>query len=105
MTSSLSDAVFNFINSSFFATCFATALLVAVSREEMDHFTVRSHGNAQKAHDEGWYDGEVLNYEGSNKENGIKPSTYEKVRRSKARKTSPSEERSDELRILSLMSF
>ena len=50
-----------------------------VSREEMDHFTVRSHGNAAKAHEEGWYDGEVLNFEGSNKENGIKPSTYEKV--------------------------
>lgn len=50
-----------------------------VSREEMDHFTVRSHGNAAKAHEEGWYDGEVINFNGSNKENGIKPSTYEKV--------------------------
>ncbi|GMH50134.1 hypothetical protein TrVE_jg688 [Triparma verrucosa] len=50
-----------------------------VSREDMDHFTVRSHGNAAKAHEENWYDGEVMPFNGSNAENGIKPSTYEKV--------------------------
>ena len=51
-----------------------------VSREEMDHFTVLSHSNAMKAHEEDWYDGEVVAYKGSNMENGIKASTYEKVR-------------------------
>ena len=50
-----------------------------VSREEMDHFTVRSHGNASKAHAEKWYEGEVMPWNGSTEENGIKPSTYEKV--------------------------
>lgn len=50
-----------------------------VSREEMDHFTVLSHQNAAKAHRENWYDGEVVSYKGSNMENGIKDSTYEKV--------------------------
>ncbi|GMI21447.1 hypothetical protein TrCOL_g3118 [Triparma columacea] len=50
-----------------------------VSREEMDHFTVRSHTNAGKAHEEKWYDGEVMPWNGSTEENGIKVSTYEKV--------------------------
>ncbi len=50
-----------------------------VSREEMDHFTVRSHGNASQAHKENWYDGEVIPFNGSTQENGIKESTYEKV--------------------------
>jgi acetyl-CoA acyltransferase len=46
----------------------------------MDHFTVRSHTNAGKAHEEKWYDGEVMPWNGSTEENGIKVSTYEKVR-------------------------
>jgi acetyl-CoA acyltransferase len=45
----------------------------------MDHFTVRSHTNAGKAHEEKWYDGEVMPWNGSTEENGIKVSTYEKV--------------------------
>eukprot|EP00934_Nitzschia_sp_Nitz4_P005438 Nitzschia sp. Nitz4//scaffold69_size99277//4867//6415//NITZ4_004616-RA/size99277-augustus-gene-0.8-mRNA-1//-1//CDS//3329556664//5428//frame0 len=51
-----------------------------VSREEQDHFTVRSHLNAQKAHDEGFYKDEVVPYNGVTTENGIKGnSTYESV--------------------------
>lgn len=50
-----------------------------MSREEQDHFTVRSHGNAAKAHADNWYDGEVVPFNGSTEENGIKESTYEKV--------------------------
>jgi len=51
-----------------------------VSREEMDHFTLKSHHSAAKAHKDNWYDGEVIPFNGSTEENGIKGnSTYEKV--------------------------
>jgi acetyl-CoA acyltransferase len=51
-----------------------------VSREEQDQFTVRSHQLAHKAHDEGWYNDEIVPYKGSTKENGIKgDSTMESV--------------------------
>lgn len=51
-----------------------------VSRQEQDEFTVRSHTNAQKAHDEGFYENEVVPYKGSTVENGIKGnSTIESV--------------------------
>jgi acetyl-CoA acyltransferase len=43
-----------------------------VTREEQDEFTVRSHVLAQKAHDDGFYENEVIAYKGSNAENGIK---------------------------------
>jgi len=43
-----------------------------VSRVEQDEFAVRSHINAAKAHEEGFYDGEVIPYKGSTKENGVK---------------------------------
>jgi len=51
-----------------------------VSRLEQDEFTVRSHSMADKAHADGWYDGEIVPYKGSTEENGIKAgSTVEKV--------------------------
>ena len=51
-----------------------------VTRDEQDQFTVRSHVNAQKGHDEGFYDNEVIAYKGSTLENGIKgDSTMESV--------------------------
>lgn len=51
-----------------------------VSREDQDLFTVRSHTSAAKAHDDGFYKGEVIPYKGSTAENGIKgESTMEKV--------------------------
>lgn len=51
-----------------------------VSRADQDEFTVRSHLNAAKAHDNGWYKGEVIPYKGSTSENGIKPdSSIEKA--------------------------
>jgi acetyl-CoA acyltransferase len=43
-----------------------------VSRKEQDEFTVRSHTLAHKAHEEGWYNDEIVPYKGSIKENGIK---------------------------------
>mmetsp|Transcript_7162 Transcript_7162/g.20798 ORF Transcript_7162/g.20798 Transcript_7162/m.20798 type:complete len:470 (-) Transcript_7162:390-1799(-) len=43
-----------------------------VSRQEQDEFTVRSHTLANKAHDDGFYKGEILPYHGSTQENGIK---------------------------------
>jgi acetyl-CoA acyltransferase len=43
-----------------------------VTRHEQDEFTVRSHVLAQKAHDEGFYQNEVVPYKGSTVENGIK---------------------------------
>mmetsp|Transcript_7788 Transcript_7788/g.10644 ORF Transcript_7788/g.10644 Transcript_7788/m.10644 type:complete len:458 (-) Transcript_7788:343-1716(-) len=51
-----------------------------VSREEQDEFAVRSHVLAQKAHDDGFYKGEITPYNGSTVENGIKgDSTIESV--------------------------
>uniref|UniRef100_A0A7S2UBE5 acetyl-CoA C-acyltransferase n=1 Tax=Attheya septentrionalis TaxID=420275 RepID=A0A7S2UBE5_9STRA len=51
-----------------------------VSRKEQDEFTVRSHRNAAKAHESGFYKGEVVPYKGSTAENGIKgDSTIESV--------------------------
>ena len=51
-----------------------------VSRQEQDEFTVRSHTLAQKAHDDGFYDEEIVPYKGSIAENGIKGnSTIESV--------------------------
>eukprot|EP00980_Cylindrotheca_fusiformis_P021077 scaffold8079_cov121-Cylindrotheca_fusiformis.AAC.5 len=51
-----------------------------ISRQDQDEFTVRSHTLAKKAHDDGFYDGEIVPYKGSTVENGIKgDSTYEKV--------------------------
>jgi acetyl-CoA acyltransferase len=51
-----------------------------VSRKEQDEFTVRSHTLAAKAHKDGFYENEVIPYNGSTEENGIKgDSTYEKV--------------------------
>lgn len=51
-----------------------------VSRQEQDEFTVRSHKMAAKAHEDGFYKGEVIPYKGSTVENGIKAdSTIESV--------------------------
>lgn len=51
-----------------------------ISREDQDHFTVRSHSLAAKAHKDGFYKDEVTPYKGSTEENGIKgDSTFEKV--------------------------
>lgn len=46
-----------------------------VSRDDQDFFTVRSHNTAAKAHDEGFYEGEVIPYKGSTEENGIQSSS------------------------------
>lgn len=55
-----------------------------VSREDQDGFTVRSHLNAHRAHEDGFYEGEVVPYKGSTVENGIKgDSTMESVGRLK----------------------
>lgn len=43
-----------------------------VGRGDQDEFTVRSHVNAGKAHESGFYEGEVIPYKGSTAENGIK---------------------------------
>mmetsp|Transcript_28262 Transcript_28262/g.68771 ORF Transcript_28262/g.68771 Transcript_28262/m.68771 type:complete len:496 (+) Transcript_28262:285-1772(+) len=51
-----------------------------VSRQEQDEFTVRSHTNAAKAHQDGFYKDEIVPYNGSTEENGIKgESTVESV--------------------------
>lgn len=51
-----------------------------VSRQEQDEFTVRSHTLAQQAHDDGFYNDEIVPYQGSRTENGIKgDSTIESV--------------------------
>jgi acetyl-CoA acyltransferase len=51
-----------------------------VSRKDQDEFTVRSHTLAAKAHADGFYQNEVIPYNGSTAENGIKgDSTYEGV--------------------------
>jgi len=43
-----------------------------VSRQEQDEFTVRSHTLAHKAHEDGFYQEEIIPYHGSSEENGIK---------------------------------
>lgn len=51
-----------------------------VSRQDQDEFTVRSHSLAQNAHNDGFYDEEIIPYRGSAAENGIKgDSTVESV--------------------------
>lgn len=51
-----------------------------VGRDDQDEFTVRSHIKASKAHNDGFYKGEVIPYKGSTEENGIKDgSTKESV--------------------------
>ncbi|CAJ1963502.1 unnamed protein product [Cylindrotheca closterium] len=51
-----------------------------VSRQDQDEFTVRSHTNAAKAHLDGFYKDEIVPYNGSREENGIKgDSTIESV--------------------------
>ena len=51
-----------------------------VSRADSDAFALRSHVNAAKAHADGLYDDEVLAYEGSTAEGGVRgDSTIEKV--------------------------
>ena len=51
-----------------------------VSRKDQDEFTVRSHVLAAKAHADGFYENEVIPYNGSTKENGIKgDSNYDSV--------------------------
>ena len=46
-----------------------------VTRDEQDEFTLRSHHNAAKAHEEGWYKNDVIPYKGKTEENGIKGSS------------------------------
>mmetsp|Transcript_14841 Transcript_14841/g.22599 ORF Transcript_14841/g.22599 Transcript_14841/m.22599 type:complete len:447 (-) Transcript_14841:61-1401(-) len=43
-----------------------------VSREDQDSFTVRSHTLAARAHEDGFYKGDVIPYKGSTVENGVK---------------------------------
>jgi len=51
-----------------------------VSRQESDEFAMRSHHNAAKAHADGLYDDEVLTYNGSRAETGVRgESTMEKL--------------------------
>lgn len=51
-----------------------------VSRDDQDTFTVRSHNKAERAHLDGFYEGEVIPYKGITEENGIKcGSTKESV--------------------------
>jgi len=51
-----------------------------VTRRESDEFALRSHHNAAKAHADGLYDDEVLEYNGSRMETGVRgESTYEKL--------------------------
>lgn len=51
-----------------------------VSRQDQDEFTVRSHTLAQDAHNDGFYDEEIVAYRGISEENGIKgDSTIESV--------------------------
>ena len=44
-----------------------------VSRKEMDEFTIRSHNLAYQAHKDGNYINEIFNFNGSIKENNIRP--------------------------------
>ena len=51
-----------------------------VSRRESDEFALRSHHNAAKAHADGLYDEEVLEYNGSRAEMGVRgEATLEKL--------------------------
>lgn len=51
-----------------------------VSRRESDEFALRSHHNAAKAHADGLYDEEVLEFNGSRSEEGVRgESTIEKM--------------------------
>lgn len=51
-----------------------------VSREDQDEMAVRSHVLAGRAHDEGFYKGEIIPYKGLTEENGIKAdSTLESI--------------------------
>ena len=51
-----------------------------VTRQESDEFALRSHHNAAKAHADGLYDDEVLEYNGSRTETGVRgESTMEKL--------------------------
>ena len=51
-----------------------------VTRKDSDEFAVRSHTNAAKAHADGIFDDEILSYEGSIEETGVRgDSTYEKL--------------------------
>jgi len=60
------------------------AAMFGVSRQEQDEFAVRSHTNAAKAHEEGFYDEEIIPYKGSTKENGVKSdSKLEKISKMK----------------------
>jgi len=60
------------------------AAMFGVSRQEQDEFAVRSHINAAKAHEEGFYDDEVIPYKGSTNENGVKSdSKVEKISKMK----------------------
>ncbi|GBG24228.1 Acetyl-CoA acetyltransferase, mitochondrial [Hondaea fermentalgiana] len=47
----------------------------AVSRQDQDEFALRSHQNAAKAHEAGYYKNEVLNVGGSTEENCIRGDT------------------------------
>ena len=56
-----------------------------VSRRDSDEFALRSHHNAAKAHADGLYDDEVLEYQGSRTETGVRgESTIEKLSSLKA---------------------
>ena len=56
-----------------------------VSRRESDEFALRSHHNAAKAHADGLYDEEVLEYNGSRMETGVRgEATMEKLSSLKA---------------------
>lgn len=51
-----------------------------VTRQESDEFALRSHHNAAKAHADGLYDDEVLTYNGSRTETGVRgESSMEKL--------------------------
>jgi len=51
-----------------------------VSRSDSDEFALRSHHNAAKAHADGLYDDEILEYNGSRTETGVRgESTLEKL--------------------------
>ena len=49
-----------------------------VSRDAQDDYTVRSHLLAAQAHQDGFYDNEVVPYKGSTQENGIKGDSTKK---------------------------
>jgi acetyl-CoA acyltransferase len=56
------------------------AMRFGVSRADQDEFALMSHRNASKAHQEGFYQEEIVPFQGSIEENGIKgDSTMEKL--------------------------